>query len=88
MHDRVDLVFREDSLQQCRLSRIASHEFASGNSCFQPCRQIIQRDDVLTAEAELSNDVAADIAGTTGYQYLVVFHHVITALLSLFSWEL
>ena len=76
MHDGVDFVRAEDFLQERRIAGISDNQVAMGYGRFEAGRQVIQRNDVLVRCAELSDNVAANVSGTAGYQYGLVFHSI------------
>jgi hypothetical protein len=70
MHDRVDIVLCEDALQVLRVARLTDDQFACRDSLPKAGTQVIEYYDVFARGTELPHDVAADVAGTAGDQYL------------------
>ena len=82
VHDGIDVVVSKYLVQKDRIAGITHDEVTRGDRRFKACRQVVEGNDCLTREAELSYNVAADIAGATGDQYLAVIHEVFTISVS------
>jgi len=67
MHNRVDVVFGEDAVEQRGIAGLSHDEFSGGDRLAEARAQVVQRDDVFPGCAELPDDVAADIPGSAGH---------------------
>jgi hypothetical protein len=76
VHHRIDIVLAKEVLEQFGIASIADNELARRYSRLEAGGQVIERNDALARLAELSDDVAADVAGATSDQYLLVIHKV------------
>jgi urease gamma subunit len=74
MHDRIDRMLRENTLEQRRIAGVSNNEFTMRYGRFESGGEVIERDDILAGIAELFDDMATDVSGATGDQYLVVIH--------------
>jgi hypothetical protein len=78
VHDGIDVVVVEYLVEKNRITGITDDEVTRRDCSFKACRQVIERNDCLARETELSYNVATDIAGAAGDQYLAVFHKIFT----------
>ena len=68
VHDRIDLVLRQQPRHQRMIADIADDEFAGGDRLPEALAEIVEDDDLLAGLAQLPHHVAADVAGAAGDQ--------------------
>jgi hypothetical protein len=66
VHDRVDVVLREDARHEVAITGVADDELAVRHRLAKAGGQVVERHDALAGRAELAHDVAADVAGAAG----------------------
>ena len=74
MHDRVDIVRRENALEEISVAGLADDQLAGRHGLAESRAEIVERDDVFAGRAELPHHVAANVPGSAGYKYLFVSH--------------
>jgi hypothetical protein len=74
VHDRIDIVLGKDSIQQSGIAGLAYDQFTGSDGFLKAGAQIIEDDDAFARSAELPYDMAADVAGATCDQYVLIFH--------------
>ena len=76
VHDGIDVVLAEQSLEQALVAGVADDQLARCDRCLEARRKVVERNHVLARGAQLAHDVAADIPGAARDEYLSVFHDV------------
>jgi hypothetical protein len=75
VHHGINIVCRKYLFQQFCVSRVTHDKLACRDGSVETCREIVERNDAFARSAELADDMAADVTGATGDQYLAVFHN-------------
>ncbi len=66
MHHGVDPVLRQQPRHQREIADIADDELPGGHRLPEPPAEVIEDNDLFGRFAQLTDDVAADVAGTAG----------------------
>jgi hypothetical protein len=88
MHDRIEGVLAKKSFEQWRVAGISDHQLAGGYCGLKSGREVVQRNDRFSAFAQLPHDMAADVSGSAGYEYLIVFHEFVFDVSEYVKYEL
>ena len=69
MHDRVDLATLHQPVQKHTVTNVADHEIRSTrNSPVEAGGEVVENDNPHAMVQELKDHMAADVAGTAGYE--------------------
>jgi hypothetical protein len=74
VHDRVDVMIVENTVEQGGVTSIANDELTGGYGRLESGRQVVERDYIFAIGAKLAHDVAADVSGATCDENLAIIH--------------